>query len=89
MKIIHMQFRCVIAKSFIRDLKNVDPRIRDRIGEILEEICREPFKGKKLDNYWSWRIGDYRIIYIVDEQKHEVLFLWIGHRRSIYKRLRK
>ena len=46
-------FRCVIVKLFLRDLKDIDPRIRDRIDEILEEICRNPFKGKKLDNYWS------------------------------------
>ena len=31
------------------------------------------------------RIGEYRIIYIVDDPRHLVVFLDIGPRKSIYE----
>jgi len=34
---------------------------------------------------WRIRIGDYRTIYKVDDDRREVLVVDIGHRRDIYR----
>lgn len=33
---------------------------------------------------WRYRVGDYRIISHIDEEKIIILILEIGHRRDIY-----
>lgn len=37
-------------------------------------------------NQWRIRIGDYRVIYAIDDDAREVTVLRIGHRRDIYLR---
>jgi mRNA interferase RelE/StbE len=34
---------------------------------------------------WRIRIGDYRVIYTIDDAKKEVVIYAIGHRREIYR----
>lgn len=33
---------------------------------------------------WRVRVGDYRIVYRVDDEAEEILVLDIGHRQSVY-----
>jgi mRNA interferase RelE/StbE len=35
---------------------------------------------------WCIRIGDYRVIYAIDDNAREVTVLRVGHRRDIYLR---
>ncbi|MCR5203258.1 MAG: type II toxin-antitoxin system RelE/ParE family toxin [Lachnospiraceae bacterium] len=35
---------------------------------------------------WRYRIGDYRLICVIDDDKLIILALTIGHRRDIYKK---
>jgi mRNA interferase RelE/StbE len=52
-----------------------DPR---NIGEAL--------KGSKLGEFWKYRVGDYRIIVRIEDEKLLVLVMRIGHRRDVYER---
>ena len=40
----------------------------------------------ELEGVWSARRGTYRILYRIDEERHEVIVLRIGHRRDVYRR---
>lgn len=51
-----------------------DPR---RIGERLKGPLRE---------FWKYRVGDYRLICSLENDRLVVLVLRIGHRREVYKR---
>lgn len=44
-------------------------------------------KGLKRDRSgeWRYRIGDYRLIAHIDDEKVIILILELGHRRDIYK----
>lgn len=56
--------------------KNIDDSLDPRIhGKAL--IANQ--KGK-----WRYRVGDYRIICIIEDDKLVVLAINIGHRRDIY-----
>lgn len=57
-----------------RVAKLEDPR---QIGERLHGT---------LSDYWKYRVGDFRIICMIEDEKLVVLVLRIGHRREIYKR---
>ncbi len=44
----------------------------------------KPLKGNYTGRY-RYRIGDYRVIYRVDEQQRQVIVLEIGHRSEVYE----
>ena len=55
------------------------------------EGCTNPFEhGKMLvgdkSGLWRYRVGDYRLICEVQQEKVVILVVEIGHRRDIYKR---
>jgi mRNA interferase RelE/StbE len=47
----------------------------------------EPFGSQKLKetDYSRIRVGDYRIIYSVDDNRKEAKVLSIAHRRDVYR----
>jgi mRNA interferase RelE/StbE len=51
-----------------------DPR---KIGERLQGT---------LSQFWKYRVGDYRLICSLENDRLVVLVLRIGHRREVYKR---
>ena len=59
-------------------------RVRDSIGVAQEP---RPPGCVKLTNWEGWRIrvGDYRLIYEIDDQQKIVTILNIGHRRDVYR----
>jgi mRNA interferase RelE/StbE len=76
-----------------KQLRKLDAPVRDRILHYLTERiegCKnprhfgEPLKGNKA-GWWRYRVGDYRIICQIQDQKVTVLVLAIGHRREIYR----
>jgi len=34
---------------------------------------------------WKIRVGNYRIIYEIDDQAKEVIVMHVGHRRDVYR----
>jgi len=44
----------------------------------------KPLKGQ-LAGYYRYRIGDYRVVYLIDEQKNQVLVNTIAHRSQVYE----
>lgn len=39
----------------------------------------------ELDGLWSARRGTYRVVYRIDDSRHEVVILRVGHRRDVYR----
>jgi mRNA interferase RelE/StbE len=55
--------------------------------ETLRETPR-PAGGKKLKGYkdqWRIRIGDWRVVYIIDDAAKVVSVMRIAHRREVYE----
>ncbi|MEH2141385.1 type II toxin-antitoxin system RelE family toxin [Nostoc sp.] len=44
----------------------------------------KPLKGD-LAGYYRYRIGDYRVIYQVDDETNQVMVNTIAHRREVYE----
>jgi mRNA interferase RelE/StbE len=74
-KLDHQHARRVLAFLSARVAVLDDPR---SIGEAL--------KGSKLGEFWKYRVGDYRIIVRIEDEKLLVLAMRIGHRRDVYER---
>ncbi|MBQ4650714.1 MAG: type II toxin-antitoxin system RelE/ParE family toxin [Firmicutes bacterium] len=88
-----MKYSVLFTEKAKRGLKKIDRPAAIMILNWIEknlEGCENPrLKGKPLvENHkgqWRWRIGDYRIIAEIQDDKIIILVLDIGHRREIYK----
>ncbi|WP_404980652.1 type II toxin-antitoxin system RelE family toxin [Carboxydichorda subterranea] len=60
-------------------------RVRDAIRELAANP--RPPDGRKLTGREGWRIrvGDYRVIYEIDDTRHRITVLHVGHRRDVYR----
>ncbi len=57
---------------------------------ISEKLLSDPSCGKRLKGnlaaVWSFRTGDYRVLYTFNDSELVVLVLKVGHTRDIYER---
>lgn len=75
-----------ILRSIQRFPKQVQRRIVERIG-ALGENPRAPGSIKLTgENAYRVRVGDYRIIYTIQDDVLIVLVIDIGHRGEVYRR---
>jgi mRNA interferase RelE/StbE len=75
------------AARFLLRLR--DAKLKKRLDDAIEALSDDPRPNgcRKLagtSDRYRIRVGDYRIIYRVDDGKVVVLVLLIGHRREVY-----
>jgi mRNA interferase RelE/StbE len=83
-------YRVALTSSAEKELhglsKKVIARVMPRL-ELLETVPRPPGckKLKGGDNEWRIRVGDYRIVYVIDDAARTVDVTRIAHRRDVYE----
>jgi len=45
----------------------------------------QALRGSRLGEFWKYRVGDYRLICRIEDDRLLVLVLRLGHRREIYR----
>ena len=77
------------AERVIRRMAEREPALYQRVAQALDDLERHPFQGKplkgELKGRYSYRVGSYRVIYLVRRQELLILIIDIGHRRDIYR----
>jgi len=81
------------TKQAVKELKKIDAPTRAIIlGWIEKNLvgCEDPrAKGKGLtankSGEWRYRVGDYRILANIEDDKVIILILTVGHRRKVYR----
>lgn len=59
--------------------------LEDRIAPLDDpRALGAPLKGEH-EGYWRWRIGDYRVIARIEDERVVVLVVRITHRREVYR----
>jgi mRNA interferase RelE/StbE len=71
-------------------LRQLDAGARKDILEAMRALGTDPRPpgAKSLKGHRPWlrvRVGDYRIIYDVDDAAHVVTVAVVGHRREVYR----
>lgn len=84
-----MNYELIYTRRANRDIKRLDEQNKLRIKKQLELLSKSPLTyAEKLTNSaigdYRFRVGDYRIIFDIDENK--IIILRVGHRREIYRR---
>ncbi len=79
-----------IAPSAARSLRGLDRPIQRRIAAAIDGLAAEPRPSgvRKLvgaEDLWRIRVGDYRIVYAIGDDRLVVLVVRIGHRSDVYR----
>jgi mRNA interferase RelE/StbE len=78
----------------LKDLRKLDKAIQIRLVGFLRTRLSsltnprnigEALSGQRLGSYWKYRVGDWRIICDIQDQKILVRVLRIGNRREVYR----
>ena len=88
-----MSYSLVYLPGAVRDLRKLPEDVVGRARRGLERLAKNPALGNRLaaplDGLWSYRVGDYRIVFQLRRRELVVLIVMIGHRRAIYERARR
>ena len=83
-------YRIEIRPAAVRALRRLDPQMRPRIQGAIALLAQDPrppgartLRGRP---GLRIRVGDYRIIYTVEDDVLLVVVVTLGHRREIYER---
>jgi mRNA interferase RelE/StbE len=83
-------YRVSLTASAEKELHRLSAQMVARIMPRLEGLTSSPRPPgcKKLrggDNEWRIRVGDYRIVYEIDDKARTVDVTRIAHRRQVYE----
>jgi len=78
----------------LKDLRKLDKQIqtrlvgflRVRVGQLENpRDIGEALSGQRLGSYWKYRVGDFRIIASIQDERMTVLVLRVGNRGDVYR----
>jgi mRNA interferase RelE/StbE len=87
-----MTFSVIYTSRARKDLKQLSPEIAQNCIRSISKIKENPFsfvkklKGSKQASLYSFRIGEYRAIMSIQDDRLIVFVLEIGHRSPIYRK---
>ena len=89
-----MAWRIEFDRAAERELGKLDPQVAKRILLFLHERVAhlddprsigEALKGSRLGDFWKYRVGDHRIISVIEDGAFRILVVKIGNRREVYR----
>ena len=84
-----MAYSVVFARRARKALQRLDRLTARRIVEVVEALADQPrppgVRQLKGSSEWRIRVGQYRVIYEIHDDRLFVLVVKVGHRREIYR----
>lgn len=84
-----MPFTIVFKPSVLKKSKRFPKKDLKRIKEKLDSLCENPYvnaiKVREIKDVWRVRVGDYRILYRIENNRMVILVVRIDHRKQVYK----
>jgi mRNA interferase RelE/StbE len=85
-------YEVLLAPEALCVYERVDPPLARRINRCFDNLARDPHRHPNikrltgvLSGRWRYRVGDWRVVYRVEEGSREVVVLVIAHRGSVYR----
>ncbi|OJX13141.1 MAG: addiction module toxin RelE [Caedibacter sp. 37-49] len=88
-----MKWNLRFQKDAKKEFLKLDPQIQRRILQYFKEriltIDNPRTLGKSLtgnlNEFWRYRVGDYRIICKIEDDNIIITVVMVGHRREVYE----
>jgi mRNA interferase RelE/StbE len=83
-------YRVLLERAAEKDLKSLSSKLHNQVIATLQRLAKNPGPSgcRKLtgaDNDWRVRVGDYRIVYEIDDTDQNVRVNRVRHRREVYR----
>jgi len=84
-----MNYRIFILRRAQKELAKLPRKDYERVRDAIYALGQEPRppRSRKLTGRDGWRIrvGNYRVIYEIDDAEKAITILHIGHRKDVYR----
>jgi mRNA interferase RelE/StbE len=85
-----MSYELLIERRAEKDLKKLEPFLFAVAVEKIKSLSKNPHPpgSRKLSgsqNDWRIRIGDYRVLYEIDNKARTIKIMRVKHRREVYR----
>ena len=85
-----MPYQIIIKPTAEKSMDKIPFPARRRIADALEELRSHPrpagvVKLSGDENLWRIRIGNYRVVYEIHDDRLVVLVLRVAHRKDVYR----
>jgi mRNA interferase RelE/StbE len=89
-----MAWSVELSATAAQELGKLDPQNSRRILKFLKERVAKlddprsigkALSGPRFGELWRYRVGDYRLICKIEDDRLLVLVLRVGHRKEIYR----
>lgn len=85
------EYAIELKRTAARELESLDSRLGRRILASIESLGSQarPRGSRKLvgsENSYRLRVGQYRVLYQIDDEEKLISVVAIGHRREVYRR---
>jgi mRNA interferase RelE/StbE len=84
-----MSYDIFILRRAQKELSQLSAQAFERVCDVIRALAKDPRASGCLKltgrDGWRLRVGEYRVIYEIDDKKKVVTVLHIGHRRDIYR----
>ena len=83
-----MSYEVRIVHSAEKEMDRLPTAVHARLSKRILSLEDNPrprgIKKLRGRQEYRLRVGDYRILYVIDDRKHTVIILAVGHRREVY-----
>ena len=88
-----MTWKIELSKQANKQLSKLDKPVKQRLVDFLKnrvgklENPRDLGKALQgdLSEYWVYRVGDYRLLTVIENDKLVVVVVEVEHRKQVYK----
>lgn len=85
-----MRYQIEFSRQADRQFRNLPSQIQQRLKLRIDSLATtpRPHGSEKLsgaDQLYRIRVGDYRLVYTVEDNRLLVLVVKVGHRREVYR----
>ncbi len=85
-----MRYEIIIKPAAEKSLDKIPLPARRRIADAMEQLGSDPrplgvVKLTGDENLWRIRIGNYRVVYEIHDDRLVVLVLRVAHRKDVYR----
>jgi len=80
----------LLERTAEKDLNRLPPEVFRRVISHIKKLAenQRPSGSRKITgspNSWRIRIGDYRVIYDIDDKRKTISVMFIRHRKDAYR----
>lgn len=84
-------YKIIYSNTAIAAIEKLNEKKKRQVKPAIDRISLAPEKGKPLTGpfkgLYTYRSGDYRIIYYIKFSEIKVAIVSVGHRSNVYKKL--